>query len=124
MTVKSTDVPSAFQYYIKSDKLYKITYDTSENAGTPQIKSSHKVDFIYNISDTNSNYLTVDSINARSITAATINATDVINAPDVKANTLDTKEIIMPVNNDSNNPVTITAIADEDEPPSLNLLDN
>ena len=103
MTVKSTDVPSAFQYYIDYNadgvgQLKKITYGGSQAAGNTNVANSNRVDFNYTIGDANS--LNVDSINA---------------------NTINTKTLVMPVNNDPSSPVTITAIANEDEPPSLNL---
>ena len=136
MTVKSTDVPGAFQYYINytDGKLYKITYDGSAAAGTPtKIENSTEVDFNYNISDINPEILTVDYINARSITTNNLETTTLdtktldtkkLTTNTLDTDTLDTKKIIMPVNNNSNNTVTITAIADEDEPPSLNLSNN
>ena len=126
MPVKSTDVPGAFQYYINytDGKLYKITYDGSAAAGTPtKIESSTKVDFNYNINDINPEILSVAHINARSITTNNLETTT-LDTEKLNTNTLDAKKIIMPVNNNSNNTVTITAIADEDEPPSLNLSNN
>lgn len=125
MTVKSTDPQDAFQYYINytDSKLYKITYDGSAAAGTPtKIENSTKVDFNYNINDINPEILNVDSINAKSITTHNLETitleTDTLDTKKLNTNTLDTdtldaKEIIMPVNNNSNNTVTITAIADE-----------
>ena len=104
MTTTSTDVQSAFQYYInyaEGGKLCKITYNNG-TAGNVDLENTNKVDFNYNISGNN---LNVDSLNA--------------------------KKIIMPITNkdgstNNSEAVTITAIADEiDEDgsplPSLNL---
>ena len=105
MTTTSTDVQSAFQYYInyaEGGKLCKITYNNG-TAGNVDVENTNRVDFNYSIGDANS--LNVDSIN--------------------------TKKIIMPITNkdgstNNSEAVTITAIADEiDEDgsplPSLNL---